>query len=95
MRLWSYQVGSSSRADGHGKYAWRHGEMNHGSHTAMMSDMDSHDMSQMNHDTDMAADMDHNMQDMDDHMDHSMNDMSDESVDMNHHEHTEMMEHAQ
>ncbi|GAF56653.1 LOW QUALITY PROTEIN: membrane protein [Psychrobacter sp. JCM 18901] len=54
-----------------------------------------HDMSQMNHDTDMAADMDHNMQDMDDHMDHSMNDMSDESVDMNHHEHTEMMEHAQ
>jgi len=72
-----------------------HGEMNHGSHTAMMSDMDSHDMSQMNHDTDMAADMDHNMQDMDDHMDHSMNNMSDESVDMNHHEHTEMMEHAQ
>ncbi|WP_201607278.1 sulfite exporter TauE/SafE family protein [Psychrobacter immobilis] len=72
-----------------------HGEMNHGSHAAMMSNMGSHDMSQMNHDTDMAADMDHNMQDMDDHMDHSMHDMSDESMDMNHHEHTEMMEHAQ
>ncbi|MFP3456253.1 sulfite exporter TauE/SafE family protein [Psychrobacter sp. SIMBA_152] len=67
----------------------------HGSHTAMMSDMDSHDMSQMNHDTDMAADMDHNMQNMDNHMDHSMHDMSDESMDMNYHEHTEMMEHAQ
>ena len=72
-----------------------HGEMNHSSHTAMMSDMDSHDMSQMNHDMDMAEDMDHNMQNMDNHMDHSMHDMSDESVDMNHHEHTEMMEHAQ
>ncbi|QOD11737.1 sulfite exporter TauE/SafE family protein [Psychrobacter sp. 28M-43] len=72
-----------------------HGEMNHGSHTAMMSDMGSHDMSQMNHDMDMAADMDHNMQNMDNHMDHSMHDTSDESMDMNHHEHTEMMEHAQ
>ncbi|MDN3446295.1 sulfite exporter TauE/SafE family protein [Psychrobacter sp. APC 3281] len=72
-----------------------HGEMNHSSHAAMMSDMDSHDMSQMNHDMDMAEDMDHNMQNMDNHMDHSMHDMSDESVDMNHHEHTEMMEHAQ
>ena len=72
-----------------------HGEMNHGSHAAMMSDMGSHDMSQMNHDMDMAEDMDHNMQDMDSHMDHSMHDMSDESMDMNHHEHIEMMEHAQ
>ncbi|MGE6246346.1 sulfite exporter TauE/SafE family protein [Psychrobacter proteolyticus] len=72
-----------------------HGEMNHGSQAAMMSDMDSHDMSQMNHDMDMAEDMDHNMQDMDNHIDHSMRDMSDESMDMNHHEHTEMMEHAQ
>ena len=72
-----------------------HGEMNHGSHATMMSDMDSHDMSQMNNDMDMAADMDHNVQNMDNHMDHSMHDMSDESMDMNHHEHTEMMEHAQ
>jgi len=72
-----------------------HGEMNHGSHAAMMSDMDSHDMSQMNHNMDMAEDMDYNMQNMDNHMDHSMHDMSDESMDMNHHEHTEMMEHAQ
>lgn len=72
-----------------------HGEMNHGSHTAMMSDMDSRDMSQMDHDMDMITDMDHNMQDMDNHMDHSMHDMSDESMDMNHHKHTEMMEHAQ
>ncbi len=72
-----------------------HGEMNHGSHAAMMSDMDSHDMSQMNHDMDTTTDMDQNMQNMDDHMDHSMHDMSDESMDMNHHEHTEMMERAQ
>lgn len=72
-----------------------HGEMNHGSHATMMSDMDSHDMSQMNHDMDMAAEMDQNMQNMDNHMDHSMHDMSDESMDMNHHEHTEMMENAQ
>lgn len=72
-----------------------HGEMNHGNHAAMMSDMDSHDMGQMDHDMDMTENMDHNMQNMDHHMNHSMHDMSNESMDMNHHEHTEMMEHAQ
>ena len=67
----------------------------HGDHM-QMSDSEMTDMP-------MDADMDHSSHHMmpaDDNtshqgMDHSMHDMSDASMDMNHHEHSEMMEHAQ
>lgn len=63
-------------ANMHGGHGGGHGQMDHGSHSAMMSDADSpahHDMSQMDHDMTPA---------MDSTVDHSMHDMSDDA----HHE---------
>ncbi len=60
-------------ANMHGGHGGGHGQMDHGSHSAMMSDADStahHDMSQM-----------------DSTVDHSMHDMSDDA--MSHHTHHE------
>lgn len=56
----------SSMHGGHG-HSGGHAQMNHTSHPAMMSDVETtspHDMSQMGHD--MTPEMDHSMHDMDD-----------------------------
>ena len=72
-------IAMSTMHGGHGSHGdhaqMNHAQMEHSSHTAMSSETDTHDMSQMNHD--MAPSMD-------DHMDHSMHDMSDGSTDMHH-----------
>jgi len=68
-------------ANMHGGHGGGHGQMDHGSHSAMMSNADStahHDMSQMDHDMTPA---------MDSTVDHSMHDMSDDA--MSHHTHHE------
>ena len=68
-------------ANMHGGHGGGHGQMDHGSHSAMMSDADStahHDMSQMDHDMTPA---------MDSTVDHNMHDMSDDA--MSHHTHHE------
>lgn len=72
-------IAMSTMHGGHGSHGdqaqMNHAQMEHSSHTAMSSETDIHDMSQMNHD--MAPSMDN-------HMDHSMHDMSDDSTDMHH-----------
>lgn len=72
-------IAMSTMHGGHGSHGdhaqMNHAQMEHSSHTAMSSETDTHDMSQMNHD--MAPSMDN-------HMDHSMHDMSDDSTDMHH-----------
>lgn len=72
-------IAMSTMHGGHGSHGdhaqMNHAQMEHSSHTAMSSETDTHDMSQMNHD--MAPSME-------DHMDHSMHDMSDGSTDMHH-----------
>jgi len=69
-------------ANMHGGHGGGHAQMDHSSHSAMMSETDAHDMDQMNHD--MMPAMNHDMQDMDDHMDHSMHDMDDDATSMHH-----------
>ncbi len=69
-------------ANMHGGHGGGHAQMDHSSHSAMMSETDAHDMDQMNHD--MTPAMDHDMQDMDNHMDHSMHDMGDDATSMHH-----------
>lgn len=69
-------------ANMHGGHGGGHAQMDHSSHSAMMSETDTHDMDQMNHD--MMPAMNHDMQDMDDHMDHSMHDMDDDATSMHH-----------
>ena len=69
-------------ANMHGGHGGGHAQMDHSSHSAMMSETDAHDIDQMNHD--MTPAMDHDMQDMDNHMDHSMHDMGDDATSMHH-----------
>lgn len=46
----------------HGGHGGGHAQMDHGSHSTMMSETDIHDMSQMDHD---MSNMDHSIHDMD------------------------------
>ena len=75
-------------ANMHGGHGGGHAQMDHSSHSTMMSETDAHDMDQMNHDMtpamnhDMTPAMDHDMQDTDNHMDHSMHDMGDDATSM-------------
>ena len=64
-------------ANMHGGHGDGHAQMDHSSHSAMMSETDAHDMDHMNHDS-------QNSQDMDNHMDHSMHDMGDDATSMDH-----------
>ena len=66
----------------HSGHGGGHAQMDHSSHSAMISETDAHDMDQTNHN--MMPAMDHDMQDMDNHMDHSMHDMGDDATSMHH-----------
>lgn len=59
----------------HGGHGGGHAQMDHSSHSAMMSETDAHDIDQMNHDMTPA---------MDSAVDHSMHDMSDDATSMHH-----------
>lgn len=61
-------------ANMHGGHGDGHAQMDHSSHSAMMSETDSHNMDHMNQ----------NSQDMDNHMDHSMHDMGNDATSMDH-----------
>ena len=68
----------------HGGHGGGHAQMDHGSHSTMMSETDIHDMSQMDHD---MSNMDHSMHDMDMDHDPDMGHNTDDDTASMHHAH--------